>query len=51
MYRDRDFDPHQLLRHYPTYGDRNVDPRLQLPAHERTLIQDLGLFSEKCEAF
>jgi hypothetical protein len=43
MYRDRDFDPHQLLRHYPTYGDRNVDPRLQLPAHERTLIQDLEL--------
>ncbi len=43
MYRDRDFDPHQLLRHYPTYGSRNVDPRLQLPAHERALIQDLDL--------
>ncbi len=43
MYRDRDFDPHEWLRYYPTYGDRNVNPRLLLPHHEQALIQDLEL--------
>jgi DNA mismatch repair ATPase MutS len=43
MYRDRDFDPHESLRHYVTYGDRNVDPRQRLAPYERALIQDLEL--------
>jgi DNA mismatch repair ATPase MutS len=43
MYRDRDFDPYQSLRHYETYGDRKLDPRQQLAPHERALIQDLEL--------
>lgn len=43
MYRDRDFDPDQSLRHYPTYGDRNIDPRLRLSVQERALIQDLDV--------
>ncbi len=45
MYRDRDFDPHQSLRHYETYGDRDIDPQQELAAHERALIQDLELDS------
>ncbi|HTV54360.1 MAG TPA: DNA mismatch repair protein MutS [Terriglobia bacterium] len=43
MYRDEDFDPHQSLRHYVTYGDRNVDPRQHLAPYEQALIQDLEL--------
>jgi DNA mismatch repair ATPase MutS len=43
MYRDRDFDPKQSLRHFVTYGDQNIDPRQQLSPHELALIQDMEL--------
>src|SRR6266567_8230832 len=43
MHRDQDFDPRQLLRHWPTYRSGDADPRQQLLPHERALIQDLEL--------
>lgn len=42
MHRDRDFDAPQSL-HDVKRRDRDVDPRQQLPPHERALIQDLEL--------
>ncbi|MGB9515314.1 MAG: hypothetical protein WBU20_26775 [Candidatus Acidiferrum sp.] len=42
MYRDRDFDPQQLL-HELKRRDQDIDFRQQLPRHERDLIQDLEL--------
>jgi hypothetical protein len=42
MYRDRNFDPDQLLREV-RYRDRDADRQQQLPPHERALIQDLEL--------
>jgi DNA mismatch repair ATPase MutS len=43
MFRDRDFDPHQSLRHWPSYRSGDPDPRQQLLPHQRALIQDLEL--------
>ena len=40
MYRNRDFDPRQLL-HELKRRDWNLNPRQQLPSYERDLIQDL----------
>jgi hypothetical protein len=41
MFRDRDFDPHQTLRHWPTYRSSDADQRQQLRPDERAVIQDL----------
>jgi DNA mismatch repair ATPase MutS len=43
MHRNQDFDPRQLLRHWPTYRSGDADPRQHLLPHERALIQDLEL--------
>ncbi len=44
MYRNRDFDPHELLRDDVMYGyRRDADRQPQLSPHDRALIQDLEL--------
>ena len=44
MHRDRDFDSHDSLRNVMyDYRDAQRERELQLPAHERALIQDLEL--------
>jgi hypothetical protein len=43
MYRDRDFDPHQLLRGLMYPSRRDIERQPQMPPHERALIQDLEL--------
>jgi hypothetical protein len=43
MYRDRDFDPHQVLHEFVSYRDRAVNPRQQMRPYELALIQDLEL--------
>jgi DNA mismatch repair ATPase MutS len=43
MYRDRDFDPNDLLRHHATHAKRDVDPRQELTPNQSALIQDLEL--------
>jgi hypothetical protein len=43
MFRDRDFDAQQKLRHWPVYRSGEPDPRESLHAYEREVIQDLEL--------
>jgi hypothetical protein len=43
MFRDRDFDPHQSLRHWPSYRSGDPDPRQQLRPYQRAVNQDLEL--------
>ena len=43
MYRDRDFDPNDSLRHDVTYANRNGDPWQELTPNQLALIQDLEL--------